>query len=158
MKKILYSFMLLFAATLCFTACSDDDDDNGSIQMPADPAANIAGTYVGTWTSTNQTTGAVITADDVVSLTEGETPYVATLTIDSCKAISLTAIMTSPVNVSWNSGNVYNFFNKTTTNELGTSFAGKVYDGTTMDFTFTKTIRSGRKSTVYTLTFNGTKQ
>jgi len=157
MKKILYSFMLLFAATLCFTACDDDEGDNGSIQMPANPAANIAGTYSGTWTAENQTTGAVTTGEGTVSLTEGETPYVATLNIDACSAISLTA-MSSITNVSWNSGNVYNFFNKTSTNELGTAFAGKVYDGTTMDFTFKKTMRSGRKTTTFILTFNGTKQ
>lgn len=148
--------MLLFAATLCFTAC-DDDDDNGSIQMPADPAANIAGTYSGTWTAENQSTGEVKTGESTVSLVKGDSPYIVTLNIDACTAISLTA-MSAVTNVNWNSGNVYSFFNKTTTNELGTAFAGKVYDGTTMDFTFNKVMRSGRKTTTFTLTFKGTKQ
>lgn len=148
--------MLLFAATLCFTACSDDDD-NGSIQMPADPAANIAGTYSGTWTAENQTTGDVKTGTGTVSLVQGDSPYIVTLNIDACADASITA-MSAVTNVTWNTGNVYNFFNKTTTNELGTAFAGKVYDGTTMAFTFNKTMRSGRKTTTFTLTFNGTKQ
>jgi len=158
MKKILYSFMLLFAATLCFTACSDDEDDNGSIAMPANLAQNIAGTYAGTWTSTNQKTGAVLTGEGTVTLTE-ESAYVATFTVNACQDVNLTDALTSIVNVSWRTNNVYSFFNKTTTNEFGTAFAGKVNaEGNTLSFEFVKSVRAGRVKTDFNFSFNGTKQ
>lgn len=158
MKKILYSFMLLFAATLCFTACSDDDDDNGSVTMPDNLAQNISGTYAGTWTSTNQKTGDVLTGEGTVTLTE-ESAYIATFTINACPAVKLNDPLTSIVNVSWKTNNVYSFFNKTTTNELGTSFAGKVNaDNNTLSFEFVKSVKQGRIKTDFNFSFNGTKQ
>lgn len=160
MKKILYSFMLLFAATLCFTACSDDDDDNGSIVMPSNLAQNIAGTYAGTWTSTNQKTGDVLTGDGTVMLTASDSSaYIATFTINACPTVKLDEALSSVVNVSWKTNNVYSFFNKTTTNELGTGFAGKVdAESNTLSIEFVRSVKSGRVKTDFTFSFNGTKQ
>lgn len=148
---------MLFAATLCFTACSDDDDDNGSIVMPSNPEKDIAGTYSGTWTTTNQTSGAVTTGAGTIEMAATDSAYVADLIINECTAANVSA-MKSVVNVSWRTNNTYSFFNKTSTNELGTAFAGKVVNGTTLEISFNKQVRSGRKSVTYNYSFTGDKQ
>lgn len=157
MKKILYSFMMLFVATLCFTACSDDDDDNGSIVMPSNPEKDIAGTYSGTWTTTNQTSGAVSTGAGTITIAATDSAYVADLIINECTDANV-SVMKSVVNVDWRTNNTYSFFNKTSTNELGGAFAGKVIDGKTLELSFNKVVRSGRKSVTYNYSFVGTKQ
>lgn len=148
--------MMLFGATLCFTACSDDDD-NGSIVMPSNPEKDIAGIYAGTWTTTNQTSGDVSTGGGTISIAATDSAYIADLIINDCAEANVSA-MKSVINVDWRTNNTYSFFNKTSTNELGGAFAGKVVNGKTLELSFNKVVRSGRKSVTYNYSFIGDKQ
>jgi len=154
MKTMKTIFMLLFVATLCFTACSDDDNDNGSTKMPNNPAGDIEGTYFGTWTRTYQESSKE--AESTVTLTATDS-FHATLDVAACSTLSVSA-MSSPCNVTWNSNNdyIFNFNILTSTNDLGTAFAGKVFDGETIQFSFTK--KTGRPAKEYTFTFVGTRK
>lgn len=155
MKKILYVILGLALVGGSVTSCGDDDD-NGSVALPANPAQDIAGTYTGTWTRVAVSDGTTVTADGTVTLTDS-TAYVGHISVAACSAVGLTA-MSSVVNVQWNSSNTYRFFNYVTSNGLGMTFAGGVANATTMEWKFTKTVRSGRKTADYNYTFTGTKQ
>lgn len=155
MKKILYIILGLALVSGSFTSCSDDDD-NGSIALPANPASDIAGTYTGTWTRIALTDSTTITADGTITLTDSST-YAGSVTVAACSAVGLSE-MSSPVNVQWNTSNTYRFFNYVSTNGLGMTFAGSVLNATDMTFKFTKTVRSGRKTSDFSYTFIGKKQ
>lgn len=159
MKKILYSFMLLFVAALCFTACSDDDGDNGSAKMPSNPGQDIAGVYTGTWKSVNEKTGAELTGEGTVTIVANDTAaYAAELSIAECKAVSLAAVSTM-VNVTWSTDNVYRFYNSSLVNGLGVAFSSTVNGSSMGEFSFKKESGAGRNKKTYVYTFSGgTKQ
>lgn len=138
-----------------FASCSDDDD-NGSVSMPASPAKDIAGVYSGEWTRVGLTNNDSTITTGTITLTDS-LDYYGHVTVGAASAVGISE-MSSVVNVSWNANNVYTFFNYVTTNGLGMSFAGTVKDGTTMSFQFKKTVRSGRKTSDYMFYFTGTKQ
>lgn len=154
MKKILYVILGLALMGGSFVSC--DDDDNGYISMPANPAQDIAGTYSGTWTREAVSDGATVTGNGTVTLTANSN-YTGEVSVAACSEVGLSE-MSSVTNVQWNSSNTYRFFNYVTTNGLGMTFAGSVANATTMEWKFTKTVRSGRKTADYNYTFSGTKQ
>lgn len=155
MKKILYVILGLALMGGSFASCSDDDND-GSVALPSNPAKDIAGTYSGTWTRVAVSDGTTVTGSGTVVLTDS-TNYVGRVEVSACSEVGLTA-MSSVMNVQWNASNTYRFFNYITSNGLGMTFAGSVANATTMEWQFTKTVRSGRKTADYNYTFNGTKQ
>lgn len=76
MKKVLFSFMLLFVAfaTTVFTSCSDDDDSNTTPIINTDtPAKTIAGTYTGTSQVTINGQSYTSSVDYIVSANEDGT-------------------------------------------------------------------------------------
>lgn len=154
MKKILYVILGLALMGGSFTSCSDDKD--GSETLPSNPAQDIAGTYTGTWTREAVSDGTTVTGSGTVTLT-ASTNYTGEVSVAACSEVGLDA-MSSVTNVQWNSSNTYRFFNYVTTNGLGMTFAGSVANATTMEWKFTKTVRSGRKTADYNYTFSGTKQ
>lgn len=155
MKKILYIILGLALIGGSFTSCSDDDND-GSVSIPANPAKDIAGTYSGTWTRVAVKDSATVTGSGTVTLTDS-TAYIGHVSVAACSEVGLSE-MSSVTNVQWNASNTYRFFNYVTSNGLGMTFAGSVANATTMEWKFTKTVRSGRKTADYNYTFVGTKQ
>lgn len=164
MKRFIYFMLGLALVAGGFTSCSDDDD-NGSVSMPASPAKDIVGVYSGQWTRVALTNNdSTITSGTVTLTTQTDSlgnvlDYVGNVTVGAASAVGITE-MSSIVNVSWNANNVYTFFNYVTSdaNGLGMSFAGTVKDTQEMSFSFKKTVRSGRKTSDYMYYFVGTKQ
>lgn len=166
MKKIIYLMLGLVLVTGGFTSCSDDDDDNGSVSMPANPEKEIAGTYIGTWTKTAVSNGKTTTEENkTITLTASDSAaYIGTIAVEAFLDIKA---MSSVMNVTWNSNNVYKFFNYSGSNGFSSVvtdllyFSGSVTDADgakTLNFSFTHTARSGRATADYTYSFVGTMQ
>ena len=123
----------------------------------------IAGTYVGTWTSTNTVTGDVVSASGSLTFSNSEElgNNVANVTIisDDPKAVNLGAKSdTSACNVSRLSSSVLSFWNVYSLNPFGFTFTGKVTPEGEATFNYSVAIVVKHKETIYNFEFKGNKQ
>ncbi|MBR2184797.1 MAG: hypothetical protein IJ897_05180 [Prevotella sp.] len=155
MKKILYNALLMLSVVAFYTSCGDDD----GAPVSSTPAADIAGTYSGTWTVTVDTPDGQTTEthDGTVDLKEFS-QYVLGLT-SSIPDISGEESKSAPVNaVSTTNGY---FFSCTSdkydsVNPYGKTVSGRVLNGI-VTFVYTGEIKVGRKKYGATYSFEGTR-
>lgn len=152
-------------ATLVLTlsSCRDEADipDHGAA---INPEKEIEGTYNGTWTKTQRgSTADPIVVDGTLTFTATTDPYVATVKI-ACAGDALGFTDTKSFTSDESRTNVvkqssqYMFYNTLATNGLGTTFNGTVSFGGEATITFSKSIKSGRKTYTYDFVFNGVKE
>ena len=156
MKKVLFAALLLLSSAAIVTSCNDDDN---SAPVSQTPAADVAGTYIGSLNSvyidpvTQQEVSK--TVDATIELNE-ESKYVVGVSLESTdvnkEGVANISAMSS----------MYPFTNKSTgeANTFGAAFSGDV-SGNVCKLTYTEetTIRAGgrpRKVTT-TFTFTGRK-
>lgn len=123
----------------------------------------IAGTYLGTWTSTNTVTGDVVTSSGSVTFASSEElgNNVASVTIisDDPKTVKLGAKSdTSACNVSKASSGVLTFWNVYALNPFGFTFTGEVTPEGNVTFNYSVAVVVKHKETIYNFAFNGQKQ
>lgn len=161
MKAIYKSIFFCIALMLGMTACDDKHD-----KIPAtgglDNAEKLAaGTYVGTWSRVNLSTGAEESQPGSItfSVDEEKGNNVSVMTIASGTDFDLGLNEdTSVCNITKLSSGVLTYWNATSTNPFGMTFTGKVdVDGkATMEYT--KIVRSGRREVEFNYNFSGSKQ
>lgn len=158
MKKIL--FALLAVISLAFSSCNEDP----GVLEPGEPvciAAEVAGTYEGTWSRV------LVDSDDE------PLQYPGTLTFSQAEAENKDGTVTLQdyiVNVeavcpdlSLNGTEVANitptgvFFNVVKTATFGNEFSGKIANGVAT-ISFNLTIKENRKQRIYSYTFSGDKK
>ena len=156
MKKVLFAALLLLSSAAIVTSCNDDDN---SAPVSQTPAADVAGTYIG---SLNSVYIDPVTQEEVsntvnatVELNE-ESKYVIGLSLESTdinkEGLANISAMSS----------LYPFTNKSTdeANTFGVAFSGEV-SGNICKLTYTEesTVRDGGRPRKVTTTYNftGTK-
>lgn len=153
MKKVLFAALLLLSSAAIVTSCNDDDN---SAPVSQTPAADVAGTYIGSLNSvyidpvTQQEVSN--TVDATVDLSE-DSKYVV-----GVKLSSTSVTKEGVANISAMAG-FYPFSNKSTdaANTFGVVFSGDVKGSIcTLTYTEETTIRVGGRprkvSTTYTFT------
>lgn len=158
MKKIL--FTLLAAVSIILTACNEDPGvlEAGS---PVCIAAQVAGTYEGTWTRTlvdsnnepSQYPGTLTFTQAEAENKDGSVTlqdYIVNVEA-SCPDLSLSG--TEVANISPSGV----FFNVVKTATFGNEFSGKIKNDVAT-ISFSLTIKEGRKQNIYNYTFSGDKK
>lgn len=160
MKALYKSIFFCLTLVLGLSACTGKNEE-----MPPtgglDHAEQLAvGTYVGTWSRTNLTTGAV--ESGAGSITFEVDPEkgnnVSKITVDS-DALDLGMTQkTSACNISRLSSGVLSYWNLVTSNAFGIAFNGKISPEGVATMQYNKIVRSGRKEVEFSYSFSGNKQ
>lgn len=159
MNKIAKIFLSLavVALPMCFASCSSDDDTPSTGEQ-VNVSAKVVGTYSGTYSVedvTNETT-TDYTGTLVFAPYTDDAPYAAYMTIN-CDCATPEFAGTAAANLVPKSRE-YGFYNELSSNPLGFVFSGTIdFDGN-VNLSFTKTVKSGKKTYVYNVTFTGSKQ
>ncbi len=121
----------------------------------------VQGTYVGTWSKTNLTTGEEETSAGsiVFSWNEdlGNNVSAITLTSEVADFLNMNAD-SSACNISRLSSGVLSYWNVYSLNPFGTTFTGKVTPEGTCSMDYSKIVVIKRKETEFKYVFSGTKQ
>lgn len=163
MKTIFRSILFSLALLIGFTACDDKH-----VKIPPTGGLDnaeklIEGTYVGTWSSTNTSTGEAATATGSLTFSSseelGNNVVAVTIVSDDPKAVNLGAKAdTSACNVSKLSSSVLSFWNVYSLNPFGFTFTGKVTPEGDVSFNYSVAIVVKHKETIYNFEFLGHKQ
>ena len=159
MKKIIFGLLFMVAGGLCFTACSDDDNNGNQIHATT-PEKVAVGTYSGTYTVswTDKTGSYTETKDGTVTLNAADAAYTVNVSVDAPKGEKTPALSKESVaNITYvNEG--FAFSNMLVTNGLGTTFAGTISEGDALAMNFTISVKNGRQVVTYKYAFVGQKQ
>lgn len=166
--------MAMFAC-LTFTACEDDPEiaDAGPVDKPQETSAGV---YAGTWTRTvgNNTE----TAEGTFTL-EASASYVSAYKME-CPGLKFVVDVKNElkpdgtedpnkqyaIEESEATGRVniqrvqdgYFFFNDTKFSGLNIPIRGTISSENMLEFSYSNTVKNGRKTTIYKFSFIGTKQ
>ena len=154
MKKILYPLFVALALGLGFTACSDDDEDDGG-RFATTPEIEAAGVYSGTFSKVQDGKTDTPYSKGTLTVTPTDSAYCADITYDSSDAFTYNA--TSVANITHADAG-FAFWNSSSTNGLGTSFTGRIYGDGSAESSFDVKERSGRVVYTYHYKFVGNKQ
>lgn len=154
---------------LCFTACSDDDDEERTYSTTPEIAS--AGVYEGTWTKiqdggdTTYAKGTLKFEPYTVVTTDTETgetstvaqPY-ATMVTAACNDNGISIDKASVANITY-AGDDYRYNNmRGASNGFGANFSGTITAGGVATVSYSLTEKSGRKTYVFYYSFEGTKK
>lgn len=158
-KSIFFCLTLLLGLSSC-TGKNDEMPPTGGLD---NAEKLIAGSYVGTWTSTNTVTGDVSSATGTLTFSSSEElgNNVATVSIvsDDTKSVNLNAkAETSACNVSKLSSGVLSFWNVYALNPFGFTFTGKVTPEGNVNFNYSVAVVVKHKETIYNFEFIGHRQ
>lgn len=163
MKAIFKSIFFCLTLMLGLSACTGKNEE-----MPPtgglDHAEQLAvGTYVGTWTCTNQTTRAETTATGSVTFASteemGNNVVSVTIISDDKKALNLGAkAETSACNITRLSSGILSFWNVYNMNPFGFTFTGKITPEGDVTFNYTAAVVKNHKETLFDYSFSGKKQ
>lgn len=162
MKTLYKSIFFCLALMLGLSACNGKNEvmpPTGGLDHAEEL---IQGTYVGTWTKTNLTTGGdpeTSTGSITFSWNEELGNNVVNISIASDVAdfLSISA-ETSGCNVSRLSSGVLSYWNVYSLNPFGTEFYGKVSPEGTCSMDYTKIVVIKRKETEFQYSFSGNKR
>lgn len=162
--KALYKFnffclFLLFVLSSC-TGKNEEMPPTGGLD---NAEKLIAGTYIGTWTSTNTVTGAVASSTGSLTFSSndelGNNVVAISIVSDDTKAVNLGAKSeTSACNVSRLSSGILSFWNVYALNPFGFTFTGKVTTEGNVNFNYSVAVVKNHKETIYNYEFLGQKQ
>ena len=159
MKAIYKSIFFCIALMLGLTAC-DNKDEIPATGAPDNAEKLVAGTYVGEWSRTNVSTGAVESGTGSITFSvDAELGNnVSRMTLTS-EVIELGVNADSSVcNITrLNSGELV-YWNMVGGNPFGMTFSGRVSPEGVATMDYTKIVRSGRREVEYSYTFSGRKQ
>ena len=143
-------YALLFS--VAFTSCSDDDGPHygTSFQTPAQQDAQ--GTYEGTFIRVQVGTTDSLVAAGTLTITATDTLNRARITYASNDMDELGKTTPIAANIA-HADQGFMFYNKSGDNAL----LGRITDTNGMTVTFTKAVRSGRKTVRYNYSFDGRK-
>lgn len=158
MKAIYKSIFFCIALMLGLAAC--DKDEIPAPGAPDNAEKLVAGTYVGEWSRTNISTGAVESGTGSITFSvDAELGNnVSRMTLVS-EVIELGVNEDSSVcNITrLNSGELV-YWNMVGGNPFGMAFSGRVSPEGVATMDYTKIVRSGRREVEYSYTFSGRKQ
>lgn len=154
MKKILYPLFVVLALGLGFTACSDDDEEDGG-RFATTPEIEAAGVYSGTFSKVQDGKTDTLYADGTLTVTPTDSAYCADITYDCSGEFTYNAVSVANITHA-NSG--YAFWNSSSTNGLGASFTGRIEGDGSVESTFDIKERSGRVVYTYHYKFVGNRQ
>ncbi len=157
MKKYL-SFIiyhLAFSVALCIvlTACSDDDDTNYGPSFQTQAQQDAQGTFEGTFIRVQVGTTDSLIATGSLTITATDTLNRARITYASDNLDELAKTAPIPANIA-HSDNGFTFFNKSGDYAI----LGRITETGVMSATFTKAVRTGRKTVRYNYSFEGNKK
>lgn len=149
MRKALF---LLLTILPLFVSCNKDEDHNygPSFQTPAQQDAQ--GTYEGTFIRVQVGTTDSLAAAGTLTITATDTLNRARITYASNDMDELGKSTPIAANIA-HADQGFMFYNKSGDNAL----LGRITDSNGMTVTFTKTVRSGRKTVRYNYSFDGRK-
>lgn len=163
MKALYKSIFFCLTLLLGLSSCTGKNEEMPPTGGFDNAEKLIAGTYVGTWTSTNTVTGDVASASGSLTFSSSEElgNNVASVTIvsDDTKAVNLGAKAdTSACNVSKLSSDILSFWNVYALNPFGFTFTGKVTPEGNVNFNYSVAVVIKHKETIYNFEFIGHKQ
>lgn len=154
--------MALAAVSLGFVSCGDDDDDV-VINHDKTAAEASVGEYAGTWSAyasqadRENGVNATATSEGSATFTTTDEKYVGSLTLKTESTVAPFGIdATDKINIAW-TNNTIKFTNPIATNAFGCAIASEIIDGNVV-IRLVKSVKEGRKSTVYYYEFIGTKK
>lgn len=151
------------ALMLGMTACTGKND----VMPPTGGLDNaeklIEGVYVGTWSSTNTTTGDVVTTSGSIEFASsdelGNNVVSVKIVSDNPKVLDLGAkAESSACNVSKLSSSVLSYWNVSGGNPFGFTFTGKVTPEGEATMAYEASVTKNHKQTIFTIQFVGQKQ
>lgn len=158
-KSIFYCLFLMLGLSSC-NGKNEEMPPTGGL----DHAEKlIEGTYLGTWTSTNTTTGVSTTATGSVTFLSnddlGNNVVAVSIVSDDPSAVKLGAKAdSSACNVSKLSSGVLSFWNVYSLNPFGFTFTGKVTPEGDVTFSYKVAVVVKHKETIYNFDFVGRRQ
>ncbi|MDE6380066.1 MAG: hypothetical protein K2L11_06305 [Muribaculaceae bacterium] len=163
MKTLYKSIFFCLCLMLGLSACTGKNEEIPPTGGLDHAEQLIAGTYSGTWTSTNTVTGEVASATGTLTFSNSEDlgNNVANVSIvsDDTKAVNLGAkAETSACNVSRLSSGVLSFWNVYALNPFGFTFTGKVTPEGDVTFNYSVAVVIKHKETIYNFEFVGHRQ
>lgn len=156
MKNIFYIALMMLSSVAMVTSCGDDDDGS---PVSANPAAEMAGTYTGTWTVVaDSPTGETSTTYDGTLVLTQTSRFAMTLTT-SIPSLAAEASKSAPVNVVATTSGYYfscTSDDYTNVNPYGKNISGRI-EGNNVIFTYTGEIKIGRAKYGASYSFSGHK-
>lgn len=161
MKSIYNLFSICLVVLFGLSACTGKNEEIPPTGGLDNAEQLVQGTYVGTWSKTNQTTGDVETSAGTITFSwnEGLSNNVSAITITS-ETTDFLNIDTdsSACNISKLSSGILSYWNVYSLNPFGTEFTGKVTPEGVCSMDYTKIVVIKRKETEFKYSFSGTKQ
>ena len=148
--KARYSlFIICFLFSTMLTSCANDDDgEDKSFETPAQKDAQ--GTYSGTFIRVQVGTTDSLMAEGTITITATDTLNRARITYASDGMEELAKTDPIPANIA-HADHGYMFYNKSGDYAI----LGRISDAGIMSASFTKAVRSGRKTVRYNYVFEG---
>lgn len=154
MKNIIKGMFLASVLALFLSACEKDAElpYSGPVTHPQE---EVKGTYSGQWSREEVGKGEVLNNAGTVTFTPTDQNYVANIEV-KCAEFNLD--MTSITNIAPGAQG-YIFYNTSSSNGFETIFSGDVKKADmSVNLSFKKTVKEGRKSYTYLYTFSGKRQ
>lgn len=149
------AYICLAACALCatFTACNSDDDPNygPSFDSPSQQAAQ--GTFAGTFSRVQVGTTDTLKAEGTLTITATDTLNRARITYACNDMEELAKTAAFAVNIA-HADQGYTIINKS----ADIALLGRVGNDQNISASFTKAVRSGRKTVRYNYSFDGHRQ
>lgn len=163
MKTLYKSIFFCLVLMLGLSACSGKNEEMPPTGGLDHAEQLIAGTYTGTWTSTNTVTGDVVSASGSLTFLSndelGNNVAQVSIVSDDPKTVNLGAKAdTSACNVSKLSSGVLSFWNVYALNPFGFTFTGKVTPEGDVNFNYSVAVVVKHKETIYNFEFIGHRQ
>ena len=148
LKTFLVTVLMSCGFMSALVSCSDNDDEGKTFETPAQTDAQ--GTYSGTFTRMQVGTTDSLTAEGTITITATDTLNRARITYASEGMEELAKTAPIPTNIA-HADQGYMFYNKSGDYAI----LGRISDAGIMSASFTKAVRSGRKTVRYNYVFEG---
>lgn len=147
--------MFLASLLALFLSACEKDAELAYSGPVTHPQEEVKGTYNGEWTRQELGKEDILTSSGTVTFTPGEENYVAYIGVE-CAQFDLS--MTSITNIAPGAQG-YIFYNTSSSNGFETIFRGDIKKADmSVDLSFKKTVKEGRKSYTYIYSFHGVRQ
>lgn len=160
MKSIYNLFYICLVMLLGLSACNGKNEEIPPTGGLDNAEQLIQGTYAGTWTKTNLTTGEVETSVGSITFSWneelGNNVSAITLSSEADDFLKVNAD-SSACNISKLSSGVLSFWNVYSLNPFGTEFTGKVTPEGNCSMDYNKIVVIKRKETEFKYTFSGNR-
>ena len=160
MKALYKSIFFSLAIMMGLSACTGKNDTIPPTGAPDNAEKLVAGTYAGTWSRTNLSTGAVEEGAGSITFSVDEElgNNVSVISVESSELDLGMNAPTSACNINLLSSGVLSYWNITASNPFGTSFNGKVSPEGVATMEYTKIVRANRREVEMQYSFVGNKQ